>query len=182
MVLAILLFISLQAGAQEVNFIPKLGFNLANTTQLDGNYKLGFNAGVGVEFMLNQRFAIEPGIHYSVQGSNGDVSESLRNDYINIPVYAKYYAYKGLFVMGGPQVGFLINSKLNEESVKEYMDTVDFSLGFGLGYQMDWGLVVSASCNIGLTNVFKKSHWIDSEVDPVSTRNSAFLVNLGWRF
>lgn len=112
--LLLLMFVAFQVSAQDFHFLPKIGLNLANMTNSDGSMKPGLNVGVAAEFPINPQFSVEPGIYYSMQGvkeSEGGISGKIKNDYINIPIYAKAYLYNGFYAFAGPQFGFLARSK-----------------------------------------------------------------------
>ena len=106
-VFLLLLCVACCMNAQEFHLIPKVGLNLANTTgEVDSKVRSGLNIGLGGDVMLTERFGIETGVYYSMQGSKykgGGVSYTDKLDYINVPVYAKEFIYKGLYVFGGPQ-------------------------------------------------------------------------------
>ena len=190
--LLLFLFVTLQISAQEVHFLPKVGLNLATMTNSDGgNMKPGLNIGVAAEFLINPQFAIEPGIYYSMQGIK--VSE-FKNDYLNIPIYAKAYLYEGLYAFAGPQFGFLVGSKISASEgkvsgsvkTKDLYNKVDVALGLGLGYQFSSGLLVSMNYNIGLTNILSDDgmnlggeniNWGGEK-----SRNGVLQINLGWKF
>ena len=74
-------------NAQEFHLIPKVGLNLANTTgEVDSKVRSGLNIGLGGDVMLTERFGIETGVYYSMQGSKykgGGVSYTDKLDYIN---------------------------------------------------------------------------------------------------
>lgn len=102
-------FISIQISAQEYHFIPRIGFNLANTyPESFADMRPGMNVGVAGEIRFSKLFAIEPGVYYSMQGYHykykGQVSK-LKIDYLNIPLYAKFYLYRGFHLFAGPQLG-----------------------------------------------------------------------------
>lgn len=166
-----LLLGSFKAQAQGFHIIPKVGLNLSSLSNVDGSSIAGVNVGVSAEIMLSKKFAIEPGILFSMQGTKIDL-EKVHLDYINIPVYAKYYIIKGFNVFAGPQVGFNIRAKSGGESVKDLIRTADFGMGLGAGYQFGWGLMVSANYNFGFVDVQKST----------STKNGVFQLNVGWRF
>lgn len=206
--LFLLCFIALHASAQEFHFMPKVGLNLANATNTEMGTRAGLNVGVGAEVMLSSVFALESGVYYSMQGARqkiGGLNEELEGavvklnlDYINIPVYAKGYVYKGLHIFGGPQLGFNIKAKgglfMNRSSVmgdmKESFKPIDVSLALGVGYQFDPGFFFSMNYNIGLPGMMK--YRVVIEVDGVVTdldisgkynaHNSVFQLNAGWRF
>lgn len=184
-----LLFVSCRIGAQQFHLIPKVGLNLANTTgEVDSKVRPGLNVGLGGDVMLTERFGIEAGVYYSMQGSkyNGNgVSYTDKLDYINIPVYAKEFIYKGLYLFGGPQFSFNVNSENKASSDHattvigmNVIRTFDCGVGLGAGYQFERGLLVSLNYNIGLINVNKA--WA-SNSNP-KANNSVVQPNVGWRF
>ena len=196
--LLLFLFVTLQISAQEVHFLPKVGLNLATMTNSDGgNMKPGLNIGVAAEFLINPQFAIEPGIYYSMQGikvSESGATAKFKNDYLNIPIYAKAYLYEGLYAFAGPQFGFLVSSKISASEgkvsgsvkTKDLYNKVDVALGLGLGYQFSSGLLVSMNYNIGLTNILSDDgmnlggeniNWGGEK-----SRNGVLQINLGWKF
>lgn len=191
--LFLMLFVALQVSAQQFHFMPKVGLNLANMTNSGASMRAGMNIGVSGEIMISPKFAIEPGIYYSMQGCK-ESPLTLKMDYLNIPIYAKYYIYDGFNVFAGPQFGFNVSTKGNISSggvsanvdMKKAFNTVDCALGIGLGYQFDLGLLVSLNYNIGLTNLLKDGKWdFGGEVvdwDGEKSHNGVFQLNVGWRF
>ena len=105
-----------QADAQEFHFIPRIGLNLANTyPESFADMRPGLNIGVAEEIRFSKLFALEPGVYYSMQGyqqenAKGETAR-LKADYLNIPVYAKFYLYRGFHLFAGPQVGFNVRAK-----------------------------------------------------------------------
>lgn len=194
--LLLLLFVAFQVSAQEFHFIPKIGLNMGNITNSDGSMKPGLNIGVAGEVMMTERFAIEPGVFYSMQGTKDKESGTtmkIKNDYLNIPVLFKGYVYEGFNLFAGPQLGFKVSSKIKASqsgtsvSTSEGSDlfkTVDFSIVLGAGYQSPMGFLVSLNYNIGLTNTINKdkfSSLLGTTVDE-TCRNGVLQLNVGWRF
>ena len=202
----LLLFVAFQVSAQEFHFIPKIGLNFANMTNMEGSMKPGLNIGVAGEVMMTDNFAIEPGVFYSMQGTKGDVGSSTvkyKNDYLNIPILFKGYVYEGFNLFAGPQLGFKVSSKLkasesgtsvSTDVASDWFKTFDFSIAIGAGYQSPMGLIFSLSYNIGLTNVLDKDNIASfinktpgvsgisaSDLDGKS-RNGVLQFNVGWRF
>lgn len=171
LILVALFFAAGKAAAQGFHVIPKMGLNLSSLSHVDGSSVAGLNVGVSFELLFTGRFGIEPGVLFSMQGTKID-SERVHLDYINIPVYAKYYIIKGFNVFAGPQVGFNVRAKSGGEDVKNLIKTADFGLGLGTGYQFKWGLMVSANYNFGFVDVRKST----------SVKNGVFQINAGWRF
>ena len=186
---AILLLLSaLKVSAQEISFIPEVGLGLSNITNSDNNSKVrpGFNIGMGMEVIWNERVGMGIGVNYLVLGNRFTtdyISYTTKLDYVSIPVYAKGYVYKGLVVFAGPQFGFNVvrddGRDYDELSDLDKMRKFDFSIGVGIGYQWDFGLQLSASHNLGLIDVWKKypDEWSSSG----KKYNSIFQFNVGWR-
>lgn len=171
LLLAAFALVAVESHAQGIHIIPKVGLNLSSLSNVDGKSIAGLNAGVSLEILLSEKFGIEPGVLFSMQGTKID-TEKVHLDYINIPVYAKYYILGGLNVFAGPQVGFNVRAKSGGESIKDLVKTADFGLGLGVGYQFNWGLMFSANYNFGFVDIEKSS----------STKNGVFQLNVGWRF
>lgn len=95
---------------QQVKFGPKAGVNFANISGLDNSeMKTGFHVGAVAEIKFNEKFSIQPEVVYSTQGAKftyNNAEVKLNNDYINVPIMAKYYIVDGFSVEAGPQVGF----------------------------------------------------------------------------
>lgn len=194
--LIVMLFTVFQLSAQEFHFIPKIGLNFANMTNMEGSMKPGLNIGVAGEVMLTNHFAIEPGVYYSMQGTKVDeVSLKLKNDYLNIPILFKGYVYEGFNLFAGPQLGFKVSSKakisgsgtsITTDAVSDAFKTFDFDIVIGAGYQSSMGLLFSLSYNIGLANVLDGDKLASlsgmSQVRDEKCRNGVLQFNLGWRF
>ncbi len=192
------------ANAQEFHFMPRIGVNFANISNSGGDMKPGVNVGFAVELPLLEKLSIEPGIYYSMQGTKaseyvqvddmklgGDVKMNM--DYLNIPIYAKYYIYEGFNVFAGPQFGFNVRSKAKISAIgfdgsttynfKDAVNTFDFAIGIGAGYQFDMGINVSLNYNIGLTNTMKSVELDDFEFETSDKyRNGVLQLSVGYRF
>ncbi|MCD8194650.1 MAG: PorT family protein [Tannerellaceae bacterium] len=184
--------------AKYFHFIPKVGVNLANITNTEeGEMKVGLNVGWAGELKLTEKFAIESGFMYSMQGMKGEIEieyeeYSTKRDvtaninYLNIPLLAKGYLAGGFHVFTGPQFGFLMNAKTKvkgwgidaSEDLSPEVNSFTMDLVMGLGYQFPVGLLLSANYNLGLLNVWEKSDLI---LEP-KNRHSTFQINVGWRF
>ncbi|NND80281.1 MAG: PorT family protein, partial [Maribacter sp.] len=109
---------------------------------------------------------------YSAQGA--DYSEdgfegSVKVDYLNLPLMAKFYVAEGFSLEAGPQVGFLLSAKDvydgGEDDWSDITKGIDFGLNFGIGYKLQSGLNFGARYNLGLS---------DLNDDPDSQADSAF--------
>ena len=196
----------LKTTAQELHFMPKIGFTLADISHLQTKVRSGANVGLGAEYLFpNEIAAVETGVYYAMQGAyiKGTVAGHylttfLKNDYLNIPVLAKAYVYNGINVFVGPQFSFNVKDKITMEyggkelgkvNTTDFVENFDLAIMMGVGYQFESGLFVNANYNLGLLAVFKEDEFtITGEnaahtiTDGLSTRNRVFQISAGWRF
>ena len=217
MMIAAMMVAVLSANAQnevgQVTLKPTVGLNIATMTKADGSkVRPGFIAGVEAEYGVSENFGITAGLFYSQQGIKGkdDVNidlddlkdfgvdlgvgilnikgkETLKLDYINIPIIAQYYPVKGLALKAGIQPGFCVNKKLkvegtaslgvqsesfNEEyKITEGVKSFQFAIPVGASYEYK-SFVFDARYNIYLTKALKDS----------DSRHSVFNFTLGYKF
>jgi len=184
---------------QQVKFGPKAGVNFSNLSKgsdfSEAKMRTGFHVGAVAEIKFNEKFSIQPEVVYSTQGSevtnlligNSSAVSTIKNDYINVPIMAKYYIVDGFSVEAGPQVGFLMKSETEGTIVtpigtstgtvdsKDTYNSVDFGVNFGLAYDLPAGLFVNARYNLGLSDVIK-----DNTRDAI--KNTVIQVGLGYKF
>ncbi|HIX73644.1 MAG TPA: PorT family protein [Candidatus Parabacteroides intestinipullorum] len=204
--MALVAVMPLKTTAQELHFMPKIGFTLADISHLQTKVRSGANVGLGAEYLFpNEIAAVETGVYYAMQGAyiKGTVAGHylttfLKNDYLNIPVLAKAYVYNGINVFVGPQFSFNVKDKITMEyggkelgkvNTTDFVENFDLAIMMGVGYQFESGLFVNANYNLGLLAVFKEDEFtITGEnaahtiTDGLSTRNRVFQISAGWRF
>ena len=195
---SVILFFAGMLNAQVGGFGAKAGVNVATISgdDIDGdlNSRIGLYAGVYYEHYLSDQFSVQPELLYSMQGATGEESgtvegiaysaeASVKLDYINVPVMAKYYPMPQLFLQAGPQFGFNISAKSkyevtingeteSEEGDLEDMKSLELGLGFGAGYKFMDNAGVEARYVIGMSEVAE-----DADV-----KNSVYQVGLFYGF
>src|SRR5690554_2149585 len=180
---------------QEVKFGPKAGVNFANLSNFDNSeMKTGFHVGAVAEIKFNDKFSIQPELLYSAQGTKFPINNSevkLNNDYINIPIMAKYYIVDGFSVEAGPQVGFLTKAELEgtfgnltgTTDIKDNVKSVDFGVNFGLAYDLPNGFFANARYNLGLAKVYEDVNVFNNTTVSFSdAKNSVIQVGVGYKF
>jgi long-subunit fatty acid transport protein len=186
------------ANAQETKFGAKVALNIASVTGdvEDASSLVGFQIGGFAEFKISDKFAIQPELMYSAQGvkeSYSEVGYSFKYEsklaYLNIPVMAKFYATPKFSLEFGPQIGFLLSAKADytetlegvslseSEDIKDNLESVDFGLNFGAGYDFTENLTAGLRYNLGLSNVAKTDTGDNSKI-----HNSVFSLSLGYKF
>ncbi|MFV8355442.1 porin family protein [Flavobacterium sp. XS1P32] len=174
------------ANAQETKFGVKGGLNLANFSGdiEDNSSKAGFHLGGFVEFKVSDKFAIQPELLFSTQGTKFDVDgDDLKFNisYLNIPVMAKYYVADAFSLEAGPQIGFLTSAKAvvgsEDENIKDNFESIDFGFNFGAGYNFTENLSAGLRYNLGLSNIAKTEAGDNTKVS-----NNVLSVSLGYKF
>lgn len=199
----------------------KGGINFSTFTESESKLKTGFHIGGLMEIFVNDKFSIQPELMYSTQGAKASMSDyddwgtervdyvykaEMKTNYINVPIMVKYYFREGFNVQIGPQIGFLVNSKLNffegiysstgekkttdiTADLKKFVNPIDFGLNIGLGYELPRGLFFDARYNIGLTRMNKKGGYYYDEMNDFeledaggSSMNRVFQVSVGYKF
>ena len=184
--------VALASNAQSIQFGVKAGVNFASLEGEDlGDVKMrtSFHAGGAAEFMIADKFSLQPELMYSSQGAKAsdqagaiNISSIVRFNYLNLPVMAKFYPIEGLSVQVGPQIGLLLSAKaeidvdgiVSEEDFKDDLKDTDFGVNFGLGYKLSSGLFFDARYNLGLTN-------IDGD-ENTEIKNNVIQISLGFLF
>ncbi|KUG08083.1 porin family protein [Solirubrum puertoriconensis] len=159
--------------------------NLANGA-ITKEQRPGFHAGAYVSLPLGPRFTIEPGVQYSEKGVivngrvpmerfdflNAKATATARMGYIDVPVLAKAYLTRGLYLYAGPQASYLVSGKARVEAgalgfdvykqdfeVRDYFRELDFGVSGGAGYQFGNGLGLSAGYDYGLSSLDKNNRF-----------------------
>ncbi len=191
MIMAALVLSSVCAMAQhEVGSFtlqPKVGINFANMTNMNKpSMRVGLAAGLEAEYYASDIVSVSLGAIYSMQGckaKNEYVKETLKLDYINVPILANVYVVPGLAVKLGIQPGFCINKNIDgefstgeeasEKLTKDDVKGFDLSIPVGLSYEFA-NFQLDARYNFGLTKAIN--------VEKDSPKNSVIQVTLGYKF
>ncbi|NNK76878.1 MAG: PorT family protein [Maribacter sp.] len=185
---AIVLFGFTYVSAQEIDFGAKAGVNFATITgdDLDSfSSRTAFHLGFVAEIGITEKFSFQPELLYSAQGA--DYSEdgfegSVKVDYLNLPLMAKFYVAEGFSLEAGPQVGFLLSAKDvydgGEDDWSDITKGIDFGLNFGVGYKLESGLNFGARYNLGLSDVNNDPEYLGDS----AFKNSVIQAYLGFFF
>lgn len=192
------LLLSVCASAQNAvnkwSLQPKVGINLATmTNDDDAKMRVTLALGAELEYHASPLLSISAGAIYSQQGTKGETSgikETIKMDYINVPILANFHVAEGLAFKVGIQPGFLINDKvevstngvtaevglkeaLRESGVNADISSLDFSIPLGISYEFNH-VVLDARYNFSLTEAMS--------IMGESTKHSVFQITLGYKF
>jgi len=174
------------ANAQKVTPIARAGFGISDWKLSEGSdVKTGvlpaLHLGIFAEVNLEKTFFVEAGLEYSNAGAELKWDEydspNYSLGYLNLPVYGKVRLDNGLSFYAGPKAGFLLNAQEKEEygskrDVKAAFKSADFSLVYGVTYQLYNGIEVGLQLTNGLVNIYKDG---DTQV-----RNNGISIHAGY--
>lgn len=198
--------------------MPKLQGESFNVT-IDKSPIAGFIIGGEAEYQIAKAFSLAAGVNYSMQGSGwanydekiGDTKFELKDakielGYINIPIVANVYLFKGFAIKTGVQFGFMTNANMKfnssfsgdksnvtynfDSSIKDQCEKFDIAIPVGVSYQVPTiPIYIDGRVNIGLKKVFKdKTVTIkDDIIDDVlyldkDPKNFTIQVTVGYKF
>lgn len=177
--------------------------------KLDAQATGGVIVGADLEYQLSSLVSLSAGVNWAQAGSgwkdfketeNGMTAEikdlKIETSYLNVPVTANFYIWKGLAIRSGVQFGFLTSAKykatfqlsgkqngLNvntktdyDQSCKDEFNKFDISIPVGLSYEFNNHLVIDMRYNIGVTKVNK-----ESEDGVKDSRNGVLSLTLGYK-
>jgi hypothetical protein len=153
------------ASAQDIHIGTKIGLNsytINNDNNSGFDSKIGLHAGLLGHIHLDEQFALQPELLYSMQGAkSGDTNYNL--DYINVPVLVQYMFDNGFRIQAGPQLGFLINAKAKNNNsstdIKDNFKSIDAGLSIGASYiHPPTSFGIDARYNLGLNDISENSN------------------------
>ena len=195
LITVITVFIGTIAHSQEIRFGIKGGVNMSYLGgDSDGNFSLTFGTRIDahfgglVEIPLSEKFALQPEVLYSSEGSDYSIlfgpSYELKLNYIRVPVLAKYYIIEGLSVELGPSFGFLISAKRDgynyeegedDDELKKYK-SFDTAIAIGASYRLPMGIFFSLRFNAGLMDIN------DRDGFDIKNQMNVFQISTGYSF
>lgn len=188
-------------GKDGIKFGVKAGVNFANLTgDFNPSMKIGFHLGGFMQYKVSEKFVLQPELLFSTQGAkyNDDqVGEGylvagetdIKLSYLNIPLMAKYYVTNKFSLEAGPQIGFLLSAKdkygytgtvqgvpvseSGEIDIKDDLNSIDFGINFGVGYDFNDKISLGLRYNLGLSEI-SDFYYFDN--------NSVIQLSLGYKF
>lgn len=189
----------------KVSNMPKYNDEFAGINiDADKSFYAGALIGVEAEYQLADMFSLAAGLNFAMQGCQWEdyelkvsgVSYKLKNNkiqlnYLNLPIVANVYLFKGFAVKTGVQLGFLLSAKrkldkelsADSKTAKDEIDTdvkdlckkFDVAIPIGVSYQVPTVPVyIDARYNLGLTKIFKDTD--------ESVKNQVFQLTVGYKF
>lgn len=202
--LVVAMLTMITAVSAQISYSVKGGVNLSNVNlspkEDDIAMKVGFHAGVGLDYEFMPNMAIQSGLIFTSKGAKakeGDAKFDLM--YIQLPIH---YAYKidvspgtRVVLHAGPYVAYGVAGKykliegysLNSfgKSTVEGHDVEGFKrfdTGLGLGAGMEFGqFLVDIGWDMGLVNIAPSAPE-EAVMDGFNVKNMNAYLSVGFRF
>ena len=200
-ILIILLFISNSSFAQN-KFGAFAGVNYSYFTdgfgQVLAEESFGLQLGVVYEKQLSSSVAFRPKLIFSQQGdrtrtkanSNFNPDQEIvvinpfeidqidtKLTYINIPLDFKFW--NKIYVIAGPQIGFLINEKSFGDYKQKAKSNIDFGINLGTGFTIN-KLFFEVGIYQGLTSLYEYPYYYTG--NNVRVQNGFAKFTVGFMF
>jgi hypothetical protein len=170
------------------------GISLANTvSSYNQNYStngiVGFNVGLTAEIPLAYPLSFQPEVLFSQKGYQANTTDGTltqRNNYIDIPLLAKFRLVRGFNFLVGPQINIPVssttsfNNGFNTSSETYYTDSSNKSYisgAFGFSVDLNPNVDIHARYLIDLT-----SNTQDSNSPIYNYRNQVWQFGIGIKF
>ncbi len=198
-------FGQLAYGQIRLDLGVKGGLNFASLNSVSTSTSTTYDNRTGYHFgayalIKVTKIGIQPELLFSRQGQNFTVNSqnySSSFDYITIPVIIKLYIAGGLNLQAGPQFGFLSSAKgdlinlasnnvsATGQDLSSFVKSSDVSLAIGAGWDLPFGLNITARYNIGLSDVNKytgtTSQNIVSSLGTSQAKSQVVQLSVGYR-
>ena len=163
--------------AQGIGVGIKAGANFSNQsiTDISTDSKTGFHGGAYVVLAFSEKWAIQPELLYSAQGSEFPTVTSEFN-YMSIPVLLRWKPISLLSIEAGPQFSVFLDAKIDGDDIKEDIKNSDFGLAVGATVHLPLGFNGGIRYVWGFTNVSD----IQDDIEEIEVKNSVVQVYVGW--
>ena len=200
------------AMAQKTfTFGPKIGVDYTHFwgKETTNGGMFNYQAGLFMEYRINDKFSIAPEVVFAAQGSKFDVAfidkdpegpyaaqfgvydrpGTFNMNYINVPVMLKYYVTPKLSIDFGPQIGFNVYSKATYGQDKYGLNKKETLCRKEMTKSVDFGLGLGLTYNI-TENVFVQARYTlgltnafeNKEPWGAKEKNGNAQISIGFRF
>ena len=169
------------------------GFNYSFFTdgfagQISGEKSFGLQIGAVYDLALTDKVSFRPKLVFSQQGDRTRTSYNnygsiqlteldYKLDYINIPLDIKFW--NKIYVIAGPQVGFLINQKIEGRFIGKVKSNVEVGLNLGTGFTIN-DLFFEFGVYQGLGTLLNYNYQSTGSI--IDVRNGLAKFTLGYNF
>ena len=174
--IVVISFFAIASIQAQVSFKTGLraGLSLSTISEMHADYKPDFYFGGFGEINLTKRYALQPEINYTRQGSNNVARnftdpdtqserveyQDLQLNYFSVSLINKFTFGQGFQIQFGPALDFLVHDNLALRKTSR-----DLSFIAGLGYRMPSGLAFEFRLKKGFLDVLDSDYYTNDSND-----------------
>lgn len=157
----------------QVNFKTgfRAGLNLSTISEMHADYRADFYSGAFTEINLTKRYALQPEITYSRQGSDNvarnyfdEVTKTnkierrdLKLDYLSLSLINKFTFGPGIQIQFGPSLDILLYDNLAVRKTRN-----DLAFITGVAYRLPSGLTFEARFKKGFLDILDSDYYTNN--------------------
>ena len=178
----------------QVSFGIKSGINIATTNGLIAypENRIGWYAGGIAVISLNKKLFLQPELLYSSKGDKSDnnnqtITMVTRLNYLNAPLLFGYKINNKLFLLFGPELGYLISAHIvfannNIATTKSYPPKFDISLDLGVNYMFTKNIGIEVRYAYGFNTLYSINVPTGNRYVETNGANRVFQIGLNYKF
>lgn len=172
LLLFVFVLCSFYGFSQNAMYGVRAGYNISNLdfkpdpTGFENKHRNGFAIGFFGEYKLTNSLSLAPEIQFSAEGAK---EESIRIDYIQLPIFFKFKLSDRFAVGLGPQ------ASLKGHDYQDGLQNLAFSGIGGIEYLLSDEFFIDFRYSYGLTNIFDDETGLDA-------KNTNMQIGVGLKF
>lgn len=160
-------FLLTKESFSQINIGIKSGVNIATTKNLIAfpKNRVGWYGGLSFKIPVQKNLFIQPEVLYSSKGDRlndqfGAIYQSVRLNYLNLPVLLNYRFDEKTSLAFGPEFGYLLSAQLvidkgnNINVTKQYPPKFDIGASMGLQYRLIKSTSIEIRYNYGFNTLY----------------------------
>lgn len=173
-----------------INYVNNVYVNTPNGSNGENKYRLGYHAGVFGNIGISNKVFLRPELLFSNKGHKFDGSATFQPagdgavhlNYFNLPLLVEYHLFDRLYLLAGPEFGYLVSAKSKFDSetidIKNSFDNdFDFGLATGLSFALNEKFTIDARYTHGLSSIVEPIQLTDNMGNPITNKDEVKLQN-----
>lgn len=182
----ILMFCSIIYSQNKINVFAGINYSYFTNgvaEQILAEESFGLHIGASYEIEFNNKIAFRPAIAFDQVGdrtqteykyySNEIDQLDLKLSYINVPINFKFW--NKIYLIAGPQIGFLVNKESNNGSAQIIDSDIDFGFNLGTGFTIN-RLFFEFGIYQGLTSIGKYKYFPTGNLKDIHNGYGQFTI------
>lgn len=167
-VMAVFAFTFSNAQSREkggIEIAPQIGYansDVYGDSDIESDALSSITYGVGADYFFNDRWSLRSGLLLQTMGAVDGIDQELKLQYLTIPVNANWHfgSTRKWNLNFGPSIGFLTSAKVENDDVKDEVNSTQIGFNIGIGYKIEvspkFSILIDYQSVSGLSKAFKE--------------------------